>query len=255
MKEILVLPTFVAAAIGAIVAWLFGLVLKRRARFVYTVTHSNVGVSSDDPVFGTIEVLYNKVPAKNLWLSTLEITNTSLQDFKEVPLEITVRNNASLLNETLMVNDTYPSEIYWEENYKQQLSCQEGNEATDFQINLYHSVRKYKIPVVNRNDKLTFTYLTHTQGGMPELLATINSAGILCKYRSLHNLPLDFYYTIIRAVGFGLMFTIPLLVLTIFIVDDSQYAAITGWILGFLTGTLGLGLSWVWNKLKISLFN
>jgi len=121
--------------------------------------------------FGSIEVLYNKAPATNLWLSTLQITNTSLQDFKEVPLEITARNNASLLNETLMVNDTYPNDIYWEENYKQQLSRQEGEEATDFQVKLYRSARKYKIPVINRNDKLTFTYLTHTHGGMPELYA------------------------------------------------------------------------------------
>jgi len=255
MKEILVLPNFIAAAIGAIVTWFFGLILKRRARFIYTVAHSNVGVSTNDPVFGSIEVLYNKVPATNLWLSTLEIINTSLRDFKEVPLDITARNNASLLNETLKVNDTYPSDNYWEENYKQQLSRQEGQEHTDFQINLYNSVRKYKIPVVNRNDKLTFTYLTHTQGGMPELHATINKEGILCKYRSLRNLPLDLYHTIIRAVGIGLMFTIPLLVLTIFMVDDSRYSAITGWILGFSTGTLGLVFCWAWNKLRISLFN
>jgi len=255
MEKILALPTFIAAAIGGIVAWFFGLILKRRARFIYTVTHSNVGASTDDPVFGSIEVLYNKIPATNLWLSTLEITNTSLRDFKEVPLEITARNNASLLNETLRVNDTFPSDIYWEENYKQQLIRPEGKEATDFQVKLYHSVRKYKIPVVNRSDKLTFTYLTHTQGGMPELYATINMAGILCKFRSLHNLPLDLYYTIIRAVGFGLMFTIPLLVLTIFKVDDSQNTAIIGWILGFSTGTLGLVFGWAWNKLRISLFN
>jgi len=51
MEDIFVLPTFVAAAIGLIVAWFFGLILKRRARFIYTVTHSNVGVSAEDPVF------------------------------------------------------------------------------------------------------------------------------------------------------------------------------------------------------------
>jgi hypothetical protein len=48
---------------------------------------------------------------------------------------------------------------------------------------------------------------------------------------------------------------ISLLVLTIFMVDDSRYSAITGWILGFSTGTLGLIFCWAWNKLRISLFN
>lgn len=255
MGELSIVNVLSGAIIGAIVTAFFGLVIKRRARFVYCVSHSRVGESAEDPVFGSIKVSYNDEPAKNLWLSTLEITNTSLRDFKEVPIQISAITPTILLNQKVSINNEYPISINWDEDYKKLVTPQEGQKATKDQIRLYNSVRKFKFPVVNRGDKLTFTYLTHTLGSMPELHATIDSMGIRCKFRPLTNLPLDFSYTILRAIGFGLVFTIPFLVFVTLEVDDSQYSAVFGWTLGFLNGLLGLWIGRIWDKLRISLFN
>lgn len=255
MENILIEQILGGAIIGGIVTIFLAKLLKRRAKFVYTVTHSKIGVSADDPVFGSIKVTYNDHPVINLWLSTVEITNTSLTDFNDVPIQIVANDQAILLNQTLMINETYPNDLHFDKNFTDRLIPNAENKLTEQQQRLYNSQRCYKLPVVNRGDKITFTYLTHTTEDAPELHAVINATGIRCKYKPLTNLPLDMSYTLTRAILFGLMLVIPLLWIVTFKVTDANNSAIIGYVLGFLTGLIGLFLSWSWDKVRGLLFN
>ena len=255
MENLSITQIFIGTVIGAVVACIFSMLSQRRAKFVYSVTHSKIGTSTDNPIFGSIKVLYNDLPAKNLWLSTLEITNTSLTDFKEVPIQIVATAPAIMLNQTLRINETYPNDLHFDDDFKKYLVPDDDNKFTDTQIQLYNTQRCFKIPVVNRGDRLTFTYLTHIPNGMPELHASIRATGIRCKYKPLTNLPLDLPYTIVRAICFGLVMVVPTLLVVINTVTDAQVSAIIGFFLGFLTSTIGFYIGRVWDKLRNLLFN
>lgn len=255
MENLSISQIFIGTVIGALVTYVFSMLSKRRAVFEYSATHSKIGTSTDDPNFGSIRVLYNDQPAKNLWLSTLEITNTSLTDFKEVPIKIVATAPAIMLNQTLRINETYPNDLYFDDDFKKYLVPDDNNKYTEAQIQLYKSQRCFKIPVVNRGDKLTFTYLMHTPNGMPELHASISATGIRCKFKPLTNLPLDLPYTIVRAICFGLVLVVPTLLVVIITVNDAHVSAIIGFFLGLLTGTIGLYISRTWDKLRNLLFN
>lgn len=255
MVDVSITQIIVAAIVGGVVTKLLTLFWKRRARFIYTVAHLKVGTSTDDPVFGSIKVIHNDTPAKNLWLSTIELTNTSLEDFKDVPIQISATAPAILLNQTVKINDVFPHDLHLDKSFTDKLVASETGEYSDQQNQLYNSTRCFNFPSISRGDRLIFTYLTHTQEGMPELQLSINTPGILLVYRALANLRLDFGYTMLRGLGFGLMFSVPLLTVLTFQVLDHRHAAILGWILGLLTGSIGLFASKLWDKLRSLLFS
>lgn len=256
MENIFIGQILAAAIIGGVVTTLFAKFSKRRAKFVYTVTHSKIGTSASDPVFGIIKVTLDDYPVINLWLSTIEITNTSLSDFKDVPIQIIANDQTILLNQTLMVNTTYPNDLYFDKDFNARLIPNEENKLTEQQQKLYNSQRCYKLPIVNRGDKLTFTYLTHTAEVAPPMAQVMISAiGIRCKYKPLTNFPLDMSYTITRAITVGIILAIPLLWIVTSTVTNVLNVAIIGYALGLLTGLIGLFSSWTWDKARNLLFN
>ncbi len=255
MEEMNIIVITLSAIVGSIVTVLFNLFTKRRARFVYTVTHTKVGTTADDPNFGSIKVFHNDNPVNNLWISNLEIVNTSLSDFPNVPISITVVPPAILLNQTVKINNIDSNAPLLSEAYLRQLEVNEGNQFTDSQVQIYSTYRDFTFPVVNRNDRLTFTFLTHTTEGMPELHADIQYSGILCKYKKLSNsMPLDLS-NIIFVIVLGLFLTIPALIFIVLPISNPDFSTISGYILGLTTGTIGLITRVLYIKLRKLFFN
>ena len=56
--------------IGAIITLLIQRILNKRGLFTYFVSHYKVGVSTDDAVFGTVQVTWNNHPVDNLYSSS-----------------------------------------------------------------------------------------------------------------------------------------------------------------------------------------
>ena len=255
MESISVLPLLISAIVGALVTIFFSLISKKRAKFVYIITHSKVGTTTDDPIFGSIKVLYNDQPAKNLWLSQVEIRNTSLSDFSDVPIRIYAHPPAILLNQTLKINDRYPSDLHLDEEFMKNLRPDEKGSYSEKQHALYNSHRHYKIPVINRGHKIIFTYLIHTPEEIPEINMSIEAAGIKCIHKRLTSFPINFPYVITKGVLLGIALAIPILLVLAANLTDAKISVITGWTLGLLTGSLGIAAAWLWDKTRNFLFN
>ncbi len=83
---------------GVITAWLTQRVLNKRGVFTYFVNHTRVGVSAENAIFGSVAVSWNGNSIPNLYLSTLEMKNESMNDYENVVVQA-YTNDTKLLTE------------------------------------------------------------------------------------------------------------------------------------------------------------
>ena len=69
---------------GVITAWLTQRVLNKRGTFTYFVNHQRLGMSAEDPIFGSVAVSWNGKTVSNLYLSTIELKNEGMNDYEKV---------------------------------------------------------------------------------------------------------------------------------------------------------------------------
>ena len=101
---------------GILTAWLTQRVLNRRGIFTYSVTHSRVGITTDDPLFGSVAVTLNGNKIQNLYFSTIEMKNESLNDYENVVVHA-YTSDTELMTEQTQLQET-PNILEWSEKYK-----------------------------------------------------------------------------------------------------------------------------------------
>ena len=77
-----------SGVLGVILTLLTQRILQKRGVFAYFVRHNRVGLSTDDPVFGSVRVTWNDNPVDNLYISTVELRNESLNDYENVAARV-----------------------------------------------------------------------------------------------------------------------------------------------------------------------
>lgn len=91
--------SIIAGGFGGIVtAWLTQRVLNKRGVFTYSVTHTRVGITAEDDIFGNVAVSWNGNPVQNLYLSTIEMKNESMNDYENVIVSA-FTNDSTLMTE------------------------------------------------------------------------------------------------------------------------------------------------------------
>ena len=148
---------FLGVVVGAFATWLVQIVLRKRGTFSYFVTHNRVGTSSVDKVLGEVSVTWNKNPVAHLYFSTLVLRNESLNDYENVSFT-TYTDDTVLLSEYTALVDT-PDILPWSEDYQDRLRVEPGEAATTEQMDLHARRREYAIPVFNRGQVATVSYL------------------------------------------------------------------------------------------------
>lgn len=98
---------------GIFTAWLIQRILQRRGIFSYSVTHDRVGITTEDPVFGSVAVTWNGDTIPNLFLSTMEMKNESLNDYENVIVRA-YTGDTKLLTEQAELLET-PNILEWSE--------------------------------------------------------------------------------------------------------------------------------------------
>ena len=74
----------------AIVAALLGIIgtiiaqrwLNRRSLFTYSVFHSQIGLSAEDAIYGSVQITWNGNLVNRLYLSTIDLTRSGLKNRK-----------------------------------------------------------------------------------------------------------------------------------------------------------------------------
>lgn len=91
--------SIIAGGLGGILtAWLTQRILNKRGVFTYSVTHTRVGVTAEDAIFGSVAVSWNGKPVRNLHLSTIEMKNESMNDYENVVISA-FTNDSQLMTE------------------------------------------------------------------------------------------------------------------------------------------------------------
>jgi len=171
---------------GIITAWLTQRILNKRGVFSYFVNHLRVGMSAEDAIFGSVAVSWNGNPIPNLFLSSIELTNESMNDYENVAV-CAYTSDTQLLSEQTQIVDT-PNILSWSDKYKQQLHVDPGQAATDSQLQIYYGQREYVIPIMNRGQKVKITYLNSAKSTEnPNIFLSISQKGVKLKYCTPQN--------------------------------------------------------------------
>ncbi len=127
----------VAGLLGVGLTVITQLILGRRGLITYSASHNRIGISTDDPIFGTVRVLWNENPVANLYLSTVELRNESLRDYDNVAVRVFTTNTRLLTERTEVVGTTRI--LRWTEDFARTLSVQPGDVPNAIQWQLYGS--------------------------------------------------------------------------------------------------------------------
>ena len=149
-----------AGVVGVILTLLIQRILNKRGLFTYFVWHNSVGVSTDDAVFGTVRAFWNDQQVDNLWFSSIELRNASLNDYENVIVKV-FTNSTALLNERTEIVGT-SRVLEWTAAFANRVTLLPGNEPTAEQRSLYAREREYLVPTMNRGQFVRITYLNAT---------------------------------------------------------------------------------------------
>lgn len=237
----------IAGVLGAVLAILTQRFLNKRGLFTYFVWHNRVGVSADDAVFGSVRVTWNNNPVANLYSSTVELRNESLNDYENVIVRVFTSDTMLLTERSEIVGTTHI--LKWTEEFVRKLAVSSGTQPTSAQQNIYTSQREYLIPTFNRGQLVRFTFLNAAKTEkQPSLWLDIVHKGVKIKFRVAHNKFMGVPQPSAAIVGSVLGFL--LLAIVIALVDTVWVAALLSLIYGLLVlvpGALAIKL-WHWLR-------
>lgn len=232
---------------GAAVTLLAQAWLRRRGVFTYHVTHSRVGVSADDPIYGSVRVTWNDNPASNLFFSVIELTNESATDYKDVVVRM-FSNNTTLLSESAFVADSVMP-ISYSDDYRQTIAVPPGQTPTPEQFAIYNSRREYLVPVLNRGQVVRLSVLNaaHEEGG-PSIWLDIQHAGVICKFKppGVHVLGVGRS----EAILVGSLFGLATVIMLASVIESNLFVAILSFLIGWLALLPGVGIVKAFRKFR-----
>lgn len=168
--------------IGALITLIFNKLSSKTGVFRYFVVHNKVGMSADDEVFGSVRLTWQGHDVRNLYLSTIEIENSTTSDYENIHLKVFTNQETVLLNQRSEIVDT-PYIAPWDAQYERRIYVPDGESATPEQLDEYNHNREYRLPVLNRGQKIRLSYLTSNPNddNFPSVCVSTLSKGIRLK--------------------------------------------------------------------------
>lgn len=239
-----------SAAGGVLLTLLTEQILSKRGRFTYFVQHFRVGMSADDPVFGSVRVTWNEEAVASLYSSTVELVNESMKDFENVVVKA-FTNGSNLLTEKTEIVGT-ASTANWTDDFRKRLDVAPGQAPSKEQKVLYLRQREYLLPVVNRGQIIRFHFLNASQNGNePSIWLDIIHKGVKLKFQVRQNQVCGVAQP--RAALAGAILGFALLGLIVPHVNSVWIAALSSLLYGFMAQLPGAWLVRTWRWLRQSL--
>lgn len=153
------LAAIILLLIGAVITLIFNKLSSKTGVLRYFITHSKVGMSADDEIFGSVRLTWQGHNVRNLYLSQIEIENGTTSDYENFHLKVFTNQETVLLNQRTEIVDT-PYVVPWDSDYEKRIHVPDGKEASPEQLKEYNHNREYRIPVLNRGQKARLSYLS-----------------------------------------------------------------------------------------------
>lgn len=233
--------------LGVAVTLIVQALRARRGVFSYQVVHSRIGISSDDPVYGSVRATWNDNPVHNLSFSVIELTNESMRDYEDIVVRVFSRNT-DLLSESAGIRDSTTSIGYTDE-YKHEIAVPADMEPTEKQSATFFSRRDFMIPTLNRGQVVRFSMLNavHAEGA-PSIWLDIQHPGVICKFKEPRELILGVPRS--RAVIVGSLFGLIAVLLIVNVVENPILAGLLSFFVGWLVLLPGIGLVRLFRKFR-----
>src|SRR5689334_14117466 len=120
-----------SGALGIFLTLLTQRIIAKRGVFAYVVTRNRVGVSADDVIFGRVQLTWNDEPVANLYSSTVELRNESLNDYENVHVRVYTSDTILLTERTEVVGSIRPPR--WSQEFEELIRVPPGTEVTQTQ--------------------------------------------------------------------------------------------------------------------------
>lgn len=178
--------------IGALITQLFNKLSSKTGVLRYFVVHNKVGMSADDEVFGSVRLAWQGHDVRNLYLSTIEIENSTTSDYDNIHLKVFTNEKTVLLNQRTEIVGT-PYSAPWDAAYEKRIHVPEGETARPEQLEEYNHNREYRLPVLNRGQSVRLAYLSSNPNddNFPVVCVGTLSKGIKLKERMQPHLVLS----------------------------------------------------------------
>lgn len=219
--------------LGVFFMHIWGKFKNRITLLKYTVWHGYLGASVDDPRFGSLKLLYNNEPIKNLYMSTVLLRNESNRDLSNIELNIVCDPNSAILV-SYGWNEASVNELVFTDKYVDTLLKQNPEDMKSM-----FGKRDYKLPVLNREDKIRISLLiTNFKGMQPFITVGCDYPGIKMKYvqeyRKLFGEP-ETHSALLGALV-ALLLCIPI----IFFINNKTIAVLLAAFIGLFASLLGV---------------
>lgn len=205
----------------------------------YTVTKIFAGASEDDKILGKVQVLHDNIPVENLYLCDVVFVNTTNKDFKDLQVEVWCDLDSEILRCSARKKGSIhvfkPTEKYVEE-------CKN---ITTENAALIMSRLPYDIPILNRDDEVSFScFVSNNKGIKPVISLNCEHAGL--KFEAIYVQPLLFWgENQAHGVIYGIIISTILMIPILYFISSKIIAAIVVFVLGIcclLPGALFLKL-------------
>ncbi len=239
--------TLISGVSGVFLTLIAQNILNKRGLFTYFVQHNKVGVSEDNAIFGTVRVTWNDNPIAHLYMSTIELINQSTKDYESVIVRVFTNDTLLLTERTEIAGTTHM--LRYTEEYADKLSVPKGQQATQWQQDLFRRQRDYLIPIMNRGQVVQFQFLnaanTETQ---PTIWLDVLHTGVKLKICNapnvVHGVPQS------KAALMGVIVGLIFVSLVIGYIDTLWIAAISTFLFGLVAQVPGAYSVKAWRKIK-----
>ncbi len=238
------LPAAAWAAIGALIAHVWHRYRSRLTPLRWQAAHQPLGVSTQDALFGTVEVRYNGQPVHNLFFTTIDLQNQSNIDLKDVDLNLVFQDGTIIYMahgavqgsaNMLPFADPFNSDL----NRFLELQPQDPNRPA---LGAALSRRRdFRVPVLNRGASLRIAMLVQAQPGQRPLVNVgCDHAGV----RLLFQGPQDLVFGVQRGLAAltGLTAAFAVVVVLVSLPVGVAATAFIALALGSLTAAIGAAL-------------
>jgi hypothetical protein len=225
---------FLLLLLGGLLTQLWNRFRTRMRRFTWKAWHQPIAIAASDPILGTVTVQYNGVPVNNVHLTTVEITNDSSEDQKDVILTLLLPGVGRRIISSTGYIEGIEGIIPFDQGY---LNLFQG--ATPQQLNALTTYVVHKSPVFNRRQKAKFTLLVVLDDvGQPVALASCNHPSVKLEFipagPEVDGVPFNL------ALGMGMVITAAAVLLLRYERHAHPYLnPILGWALGLYCVKVG----------------
>jgi len=263
------IPTTISLIITGFASLVIGVYLEkfknRTSILTRKITSQPIAYSSKDEYWGHISVYYNDYEAKNLNFFTIEIYNNSSRDLADIVIDLKVDNDSMILatngyldfsNSPLLLTNDY-FQYYVEvskRNQEEEARIKRGeikskDPTLANELKYVTTLKKYIVPVFNRQTKATFNVLVENFKGIyPTVTADIIQKSI--KLVNYENEAQKEKRTMHFGIGIGLVIFAIAIGILLYTYDNSRPAIIWTTVFAMTSSVIGLAIYQIGRYIK-----